>query len=123
MNPRFRRKQRSGPTRSRKNRPDCHQKLQNRRGFSRFLVGYRDGLIVESEDRCVRVHNRVKSTLLLLRLANALAEIEGIDGLRTHSSWWVARNAVTEVLQRDRAISLPPVNGIEVSVARNAVAE
>ncbi len=92
------------------------------RFLARLPVGHRDGLIaIESEDHYVRVHNRAGSTLVLLRLADAVAELEGIDGLRIHRSWWVARDAVAEVLRRDRAISLRLVNGIEAPVARNAV--
>ena len=86
-------------------------------------AGHREGLIaLESEDHYVRVHARGGSTLVLLRLADAVAELDGIEGLRTHRSWWVARAAVTEVLRRDRAMSLRLVNGIEVPVACNAVA-
>lgn len=98
------------------------QQVTRPRFLARLPIGHRDGLIaVESEDRYVRVHNRAGSTLVLLRLADAVAELEGIDGLRIHRSWWVARDAVAEVLRRDRAISLRLVNGIEAPVARNAV--
>ena len=92
--------------------------------LARLPIGQRDGLIaLESEDHYVRVHARAGSTLVLLRLADAVAELDGVDGLRTHRSWWVARAAVAQVLRRDRAVCLRLVNGIEAPVARNAVAE
>lgn len=80
-------------------------------------------LALESEDHYVRVHTPAGSTLLLLRLADAIAELDGVAGARTHRSWWVAREAVSEVVRRDRAVSLRLVNGIEAPVARNAVSE
>lgn len=86
-------------------------------------VGAGDILALESEDHYVRVHTRSGSTLLLLRLADAIAELDGIDGARTHRSWWVARGAVAEVVRRNRAVSLRLVNGIEAPVARNAVSD
>lgn len=64
----------------------------------------------------------VPRLLVLLRLADTVAELDGIEGLRTHRSWWVARDAVAQVLSCDRAMRLRLVNGIEVPVARNAVA-
>lgn len=94
------------------------------RFLARLPVGHDEGLIaLESEDHYVRVHCRAGSTLVLLRLSDAVAELDGIEGLRTHRSWWVARSAVAEVLRRDRAVSLRLVNGIEVPVARNVVAQ
>lgn len=92
--------------------------------LARLGPGHADAILaLEGEDHYVRVHTRGGSTLLLLRLADAIAELDGIDGARTHRSWWVARDAVAEVLRRDRAVSLRLVNGIEVPVARNAVAD
>ena len=92
--------------------------------LARLPTGHAEDVIaLESEDHYVRVHSRTGSTLLLLRLADAIAELDGQDGLRTHRSWWVARDAVEAVLQQDRAVRLRLVNGIEVPVARNAVAE
>lgn len=94
------------------------------RFLARLPARHGEGLIaLESEDHYVRVHSRAGSTLVLLRLADAVAELDGIEGLRTHRSWWVARDAVAEVLRRDRATSLRLVNGIEAPVARNAVAD
>ena len=94
------------------------------RFFARLPASHREGLIaLESEDHYVRVHSRGGSTLVLLRLTDAVAELDGIDGLRTHRRWWVARDAVAQVLRRDRATSLRLVNGIAAPVARNAVAD
>ena len=78
-------------------------------------------LAIENEDHYVRVHTALGSTLLLMRMRDAVAELADIDGLRVHRGWWVARAAVAQVLRRDRAMALRLVNGLEVPVARNEV--
>ena len=79
----------------------------------------RDLLCVENEDHYVRAHTALGSGLILMRLRDAVAELEGMDGARVHRGWWVARAAVAGVVRRDRAIALRLANGLEVPVARN----
>lgn len=76
-------------------------------------------IALENEDHYVRAHTALGSTLILMRLRDAVAELEGTDGARVHRSWWVARPAVAEVVKRDRATALRLTNGLEVPVARN----
>lgn len=78
-----------------------------------------DLLCLEMEDHYVRAHTAGGSTLILMRLRDAIAELDGLEGARVHRSWWVARAAVAEVLRKDRATQLKLVNGLEVPVARN----
>lgn len=80
-----------------------------------------DLLALRNEDHYVRVYTAAGDTLLLMRLRDAAAELEQVDGLRVHRSWWVARAALAETLRRDRAIVLRLVNGLEVPVSREAV--
>lgn len=49
---------------------------------------------VEAEDHYLRVRTEAGSALVLMRLSDALAALEGADGFRVHRSWWVARTAV-----------------------------
>ena len=70
------------------------------------------------EDHYVRAHTPAGSTLLLLRMRDAVAELDGVDGLRVHRSWWVARNAVAGMRREGRNIRLILTNGVEAPVAR-----
>ncbi len=77
---------------------------------------------LESEDHYVRVHGSFGSELILLRLRDAIAEMDSVDGAQTHRSWWVARQAVAGTIVTDRleAVLLP--NGAEAPVARASAA-
>lgn len=55
---------------------------------------------VSAEDHYLRLHTSSGGDLILMRMADAIGELEGIDGAQTHRSWWVARNAV-EGARRD----------------------
>lgn len=81
-----------------------------------------DVLALEMEDHYVRVHGRQGSKLLLMRMRDAVAEMDGAEGAQVHRSWWVARDAVVEPLDDGRKLRLRLVNGIEAPVARNSVA-
>lgn len=83
----------------------------------------RDLLALENEDHYVRAHTALGSTLILIRLRDAVAELAGVDGARVHRSWWVARAAIADVIRRDRAVALRLTNGLEVPVARATVPE
>ena len=77
---------------------------------------------LQMEDHYVRVHTDRGSELVLTPLKDALAGLPGVDGLQTHRSWWVARDAVAEVVRSGRNLRLRLVNGLETPVARSAVA-
>ena len=79
-------------------------------------------LALEMEDHYIRAHGPDTSTLILLRMRDAEAELAGIDGLRIHRSWWVARGAVDKVLRDGRGYKLRLTNGLEPPVARDRVA-
>ena len=81
----------------------------------------RELLALEMEDHYVRAHTVVGSTLLLLRMRDAVAELDGTAGAQVHRSWWIARDAVTGVARDGRNVRLKLANGIEAPVARAAV--
>ena len=58
------------------------------------------------------------SDLILMRLSDAVAELEGLEGAQTHRSWWVAKAAVMDVRRRNGRATLTLTNGIEAPVSR-----
>lgn len=73
---------------------------------------------VESEDHYLRLHTSKGQDLILLRLADAVAELEGIEGTQVHRSWWVARGAVAGARRGDGKATLTLTDGAEVPVSR-----
>ena len=51
---------------------------------------------VSSEDHYLRVHTSLGEELILMRLSDAMRELEDA-GLQTHRSWWVATDGVAEM--------------------------
>jgi len=51
---------------------------------------------VSSEDHYLRIHTDRGEALILMRLADAVRDLETADGLQTHRSWWVARTGVAK---------------------------
>lgn len=82
----------------------------------------RDLLAVEAEDHYLRVHTALGSDLILMRLSDAEAELAGLDGARTHRSWWVARAAVARAERQGQTARLELVNGMSVPVSRGNIA-
>jgi len=74
---------------------------------------------VQAEDHYLRLHTSKGSDLILMRLSDAIAELDGVEGAQTHRSWWVAKAAVLGARRTDgRAILLLP-KGVEAPVSRN----
>ena len=101
------------PARASSGRPRLYARLSP--GFSG------DVLALESEDHYVRVHGPRQSELLLMRLRDAIAEMDGHPGEQTHRSWWVARDAVSECVGTGRNREIVLVNGTRSPVARDSV--
>lgn len=77
-----------------------------------------DVFAVEAEDHYLRIHTDRGSDLILMRLSDAVAELEGIEGARAHRSWWVARAAVAEVERGDGRAVFTLKSGLRVPVSR-----
>lgn len=73
---------------------------------------------VSSEDHYLRVHTSLGDELILMRLSDALRELEAVAGLQTHRSWWVAISAVEEQKRFQGKSSLLLRSGISVPVSR-----
>lgn len=80
-----------------------------------------DVLALQMEDHYVRVHRSTGSELILLPLSRAIEALP-VEGLQTHRSWWVARDAVRAVEGDARSMRLRLSNDIVAPVARTAVA-
>ena len=78
-------------------------------------------LCLSMEDHYVRAHGPTGSALILMRMRDAMAELEGLPGLQVHRSWWVAREAVERVEREDGGLRLRLANGMVVPVARSQV--
>lgn len=78
-----------------------------------------DLLAVASEDHYLRVYTAAGEALILMRLGDALAELEGMAGAQTHRSWWVATAAVTGVERGAGKATLQLVNGTTAPVSRS----
>ncbi|MCW5744888.1 MAG: LytTR family transcriptional regulator [Alphaproteobacteria bacterium] len=78
----------------------------------------RDLLALEMEDHYARVHTALGSTLILLRLRDAVAELGDDSGLQVHRSWWVAHNAVAHTERDGGKLVLVLRNGLRVPVSK-----
>lgn len=75
-------------------------------------------IAVQAEDHYLRLHTDRGSDLILMRLSDAVAELEGLEGARTHRSWWVARDAVRDVARGDGRAVLTLDGGVVAPVSR-----
>ncbi len=73
---------------------------------------------IESEDHYLRVHTDLGSSLILMRLSDAISETEGLDGAQTHRSWWVSRAAILRTERSDGRATLHLNCGITAPVSR-----
>jgi DNA-binding LytR/AlgR family response regulator len=74
---------------------------------------------LQAEDHYVRVHTAAGSELLLMRLADAIREAEGLSGLQTHRSWWVAEAGVAGVERDGERVVIRLHGGAVAPVSRS----
>jgi DNA-binding LytR/AlgR family response regulator len=74
---------------------------------------------VEAEDHYLRIHTSQGSDLILMRLSDAIAELDGIEGAQTHRSWWVAKAALADATRGDGRAVLKLKDGTEAPVSRS----
>lgn len=79
-------------------------------------------LALESEDHYVRVHGPIRSELILVRLRDAISEMDDVEGTQVHRSWWVAASAVASATLSGRILEIELTNGLRVPVARDSIA-
>ena len=74
---------------------------------------------LSAEDHYLRVHTSAGDTLILMRLYDAIRELDGIEGSQTHRSWWVAKGAVADIARNDGRVSLSLKNTVSAPVSRS----
>jgi hypothetical protein len=73
---------------------------------------------VEAEDHYLRLHTSKGQDLILMRLSDAVSELQGIEGAQVHRSWWIARDAITDAQRGDGRATLTLKDGSQVPVSR-----
>lgn len=93
--------------------------------MERLPVKYRTATLhaISSEDHYLRVHTSLGEEMILMRLADAVRELAGADGLQVHRSWWVAKRGVQDEKRVDGRSLLILPSGTEVPVSRSYRAE
>ena len=74
---------------------------------------------VEAEDHYLRVHTDAGEELITARFGDALEELAGWPGFRTHRSWWVAACAIDGVRWSRGRGELRLTSGLVVPVSRS----
>jgi len=67
----------------------------------------------------VRVYAKNCTEMVLLRLRDAIAEMDGVDGMQVHRSWWVARAVISSSKRDGRNYKLVLHNDMEIPVSRS----
>ncbi|MEZ5999312.1 LytTR family DNA-binding domain-containing protein [Hyphomonas sp.] len=90
------------------------------RFLDRLPVKYRHAELwaISSEDHYVRVYTDLGEELILMRLADAVRELDGAAGVQVHRSWWVAKGGVSDARRDNGKLVLVLKNGTEVPVSR-----
>ncbi len=73
---------------------------------------------VSAEDHYLRIHTSAGEELILMRLTDAIRELDGVEGLQTHRSWWVAKDGLEDALRANGKLVLKLKSGAEAPVSR-----
>ncbi len=87
------------------------RRLSARRRTARLIA-------VEAHDHYLRVHTDAGAELVTGRMADALDELAGAHGFRTHRSWWVAGDAIEAVRWSRGTGQAQLVGGLVAPVSR-----
>lgn len=77
-----------------------------------------DLVSVQAQDHYLKVTTNKGSEMLLMRMGDACSELEAIDGMQVHRSWWVASGHVTGTTKNNSRVVLNLSDGQEVPVSR-----
>ena len=78
----------------------------------------RDLVYLRMADHYVEAFTTAGSDLVLMRFADAVAELEGANGMRVHRSYWVARAHVTGSVREKGRPTLCLTGGHKIPVSR-----
>lgn len=101
--------------------PEASAEPPDTRFLQRLPVKFHtaDLYALSSEDHYLRVHTNFGEELILMRLADAIRELAGADGLQVHRSWWVARDGIAEERRENGRSILVLKSGTDVPVSRS----
>ena len=87
---------------------------------ARLEFKYRQAAVfaLSAEDHYLRIHTSAGETLILMRLYDAIRELDGIEGSQVHRSWWVAKDAVADIARGDGKVDLVLKSGLRAPVSR-----
>ncbi len=77
-----------------------------------------DLLCLSMEDHYLRVYTSLGDTLILMRMSDAVAELEAHDGMQVHRSWWVAKAAIKKIVREPRKKSIILTNDVHVPISQ-----
>lgn len=78
----------------------------------------RDIISLQAQDHYIEVTTTKGKELILLRLKDAMAELDGIDGQQIHRSWWVCKKHIVDNKREKGRLVIVLSNGNEVKVSR-----
>lgn len=82
----------------------------------------RDLIYLKTADHYVEAFTTAGSTLILMRFVDAVAELDGAEGLRVHRSYWVAGRHIKGTARSRGRTTLRLTGGHEVPVSRTYMA-
>lgn len=71
----------------------------------------------QTEDHYLRVVTAKGEAMILMSMRDAIAELEGVNGLQVHRSWWLALEHVAQIARDGRKTVAVMVDGIRVPVS------
>ena len=72
---------------------------------------------IRMEDHYLRVTTQRGEALILLRLRDALKELDDYPGFQVHRSWWVASDQVKQLSRNGRRLNIVLSNGRQIPVS------
>lgn len=84
----------------------------------------RDIIALHAQDHYVHVTTSKGSSLILMRMSDAVEDLRGLRGIQIHRSWWVSLNHVSHLEKNATGgVKLVLGNGISVPVPRSRQSE
>lgn len=77
-----------------------------------------DLISLQAQDHYVEVTTTLGSELILIRLSDAIKELEAANGLQVHPSWWVTHKHIVEQKRVQNKLHLILSDGTAVPVSR-----
>lgn len=78
-----------------------------------------DIISLHAQDHYIKVVTTHGSEMILMRLSDAIAELESLDGFQTHRSWWVAARHVIKIDNHEGRVKLCLSNGDMAPISRS----